>query len=150
MTAVSSVNPLDSVTTVRSVNLFTKLLDAPRKQERVMSVQTSIYSNYITIGLKFPNYKKYHLHAFVDSGSRYSLAKRYAIPKEYWEKSPRIVNGIAMEENEIVMDIIARNVKVSLGGGNFIIKLLWQCEGQTANLLIGNDFLLQQTVTQTS
>ncbi|KAL6210799.1 hypothetical protein ACLB2K_016031 [Fragaria x ananassa] len=53
-----------------------------------------------------------------------------------------------MEENEIVMDTIARNVKVSLGGGNFIIKNLSQCEGQTADLLIGNDFLLQQTVIQ--
>ena len=49
------------------------------KQEQVMPVQTSIYSNYITAGLKFPNYKKYHLHAFVDSGSGYSLAKKYEI-----------------------------------------------------------------------
>ncbi|KAL6203891.1 hypothetical protein ACLB2K_021162 [Fragaria x ananassa] len=113
-----------------------------------MPVQTSIYSNYITIGLKFLNYKKYHLHAFVDTGFEYSLAKRYAIPEEYWEKSSRTVTGVTMEENKIVMDTMARNVRVSLGGGNFTIKIFWQCEGQTADLLIRNDFLLQQTVIQ--
>lgn len=66
ITAVTSVNPLNSVTPVRSVNPFTELYDAPEKQEQLKSIQTSIYSNYITIGLKFPNYKNYHLHAFVD------------------------------------------------------------------------------------
>ncbi|KAL6194350.1 hypothetical protein ACLB2K_035434 [Fragaria x ananassa] len=116
-------NPLDSVTAVRKVNPFTELLDTPREQARVMPVQTSIY--------------------------RYSLAKRYAIPEEYWEKSSRTVTGVAIEENQIVMDTMAQNVKVSLGGGNFTIKILWQCEGQTADLLIGNDFLFQQTVIQT-
>ncbi|KAL6183857.1 hypothetical protein ACLB2K_045267 [Fragaria x ananassa] len=65
--------------------------------------------------------------------------------KNIGKKSPRIVTGVAMEENNIVMDTMARNVKVSLGGENFTIKILWQCEGQTADLLIGNDFLLQQT-----
>nr|XP_011463620.1 PREDICTED: uncharacterized protein LOC105351333 [Fragaria vesca subsp. vesca] len=142
-------NLLDSTPTERRVNPFTGLLDGPKAQEQVMPVQTSIYSNYITIGLKFPNYKKYHLHAFVDTGSGYSLAKRYAIPEEYWEKSSKTVTGVAMEENRIVMDTMVRNVKVSLGGGTFTIKILWQCEGQTADLLIGNDFLLQQTVIQT-
>ncbi|KAL6227709.1 hypothetical protein ACLB2K_001666 [Fragaria x ananassa] len=143
-------NPVDSLTTGRKINPFTELFNTPIRKERIMPVQTSIYSNYITIGLKFPNYKKYHLHAFVDTGSGYSLAKRHAIPEEYWEKSPKSVTGVAMEENKIVMNTMARNVKVSLGGGNFIIKILWQCEGQTADLLLGNDFLLQQTVTQTS
>ncbi|KAL6142327.1 hypothetical protein ACLB2K_060609 [Fragaria x ananassa] len=143
-------NPVDSLTTGRKINPFTELFNTPIREERIMPVQTSIYSNYITIGLKFPNYKKYHLHAFVDTGSGYSLAKRHAIPEEYWEKSPKSVTGVAMEENKIVMNTMARNVKVSLGGGNFIIKILWQCEGQTADLLLGNDFLLQQTVTQTS
>ncbi|KAL6189333.1 hypothetical protein ACLB2K_040722 [Fragaria x ananassa] len=143
-------NPVDSLTTGRKINPFTELFNTPTRKERIMPVQTSIYSNYITIGLKFPNYKKYHLHAFVDTGSGYSLAKRHAIPEEYWEKSPKPVTGVAMEENKIVMNTMARNVKVSLGGGNFIIKILWQCEGQTADLLLGNDFLLQQTVTQTS
>ncbi|KAL6218110.1 hypothetical protein ACLB2K_011327 [Fragaria x ananassa] len=139
-------NPLESKTAERMVNHFTELLDDPRKQARIMSVQTSIYSNYITIGLKFPNDKKYHLHAFVDTSLGFSLAKRYAIPEEYWEKSPRTVTGVAMEENNIVMDTRARNVQVSLGGGTFTIKILWQCESQTTDLLIGNDFLLQQTV----
>ncbi|KAL6199181.1 hypothetical protein ACLB2K_028967 [Fragaria x ananassa] len=109
MTVVSSVNPLDSITSIRSVNPFTELLDVPRKQERIMPVQTSIYNNYITI----------------DSGSGYTLAKRYAIPEEYWEKSLRTITGIAKEDNEIVMDTMARNVKVFLGGGNFVIKILW-------------------------
>lgn len=36
------------------------------------------------IGLKFPRYKKYHLHMFVDTRSRFSLAKKFAIPEEYW------------------------------------------------------------------
>ncbi|KAL6193777.1 hypothetical protein ACLB2K_034861 [Fragaria x ananassa] len=118
----------------RRVNPFTDLRDAPKEQARVMPVQTSIYSNYITIGLKFPNYKKYHLHAFVDTGSGYSLAKRYAIPEERWEKSSRTVTGVAMKENRIVMNTMARNVKVSLGGGTFTIKIIWQCEGQTADV----------------
>ncbi|KAL6194152.1 hypothetical protein ACLB2K_035236 [Fragaria x ananassa] len=139
-------NPLESKTAKRMVNPFTELLDDPRK---LMLVQTSIYSNYITIGLKFLNYKKYHLHAFVDTGSGSSVAKRYVIPEEYWEKSPRTVTGVAMEENNIVMDTMARNVQVSLGRGTFTIKIMWQCEGQTADLLIRNDFLLQQTVIQT-
>ncbi|KAL6130131.1 hypothetical protein ACLB2K_068512 [Fragaria x ananassa] len=146
---IIGINPLDSITVERQVNPFTDLLVA-EKQEQVMPVQTSIYSNYVTIGLKFPTYRKYHLHAFVDTGSGYSLAKRYAITEEFWEKSPRTVTGVAMEENKIIMGTLARNVKVSLGGGTFIIKNLWQCEGQTADLLLGNDFLLQQTVIQTS
>ncbi|KAL6203855.1 hypothetical protein ACLB2K_027554 [Fragaria x ananassa] len=58
-----------------------------------------------------------------DTGFEYSLAKRYAIPEEYWEKSSRTVTGVAMEENKIVMDTMARNVRVSLGGGNFTIKI---------------------------
>ncbi|KAL6226017.1 hypothetical protein ACLB2K_004865 [Fragaria x ananassa] len=85
-----------------------------------------------------------------DTGLRFSLAKRYAIPEEYWEKSPRTVTGVAMEENNIVMDTMARNVLVSLGGGTFTINILWQCDGQTADLLLRNDFLLQQTVIQTT
>ncbi|KAL6194743.1 hypothetical protein ACLB2K_035819 [Fragaria x ananassa] len=147
---IIGINPLDSITVERQVNPFTNLLVA-EKQEQVMPVQTSIYSNYVTIGLKFPTYRKYHLHAFVDTGSGCSLAKRYAIPEEFWEKSPRTVTGVAMEENKIIMaDTLARNVKVSWGGGTFIIKNLWQCKGQTADLLLGNDFLLQQTIIQTS
>ncbi|KAL6218811.1 hypothetical protein ACLB2K_012020 [Fragaria x ananassa] len=142
-------NPLESKTAERRVNPFTELLDDSRKQAKIMPVQTSIYSNYITIGLKFPNYKKYHLHAFVDTGSGFSLTKKNAIPEEYWEKSPKTVTGVAMEENNIVMDTMTRNVQVSLGGDTFTIKILWQCEGQMANLLIWNDFLLQQTVIQT-
>lgn len=54
---------------------------------------------------------------------RDTLAKRYAIPKEFWEKSSRLVTEIAMEENELIMHTMARNVKVSLRGGNFIIKI---------------------------
>ncbi|KAL6130306.1 hypothetical protein ACLB2K_068687 [Fragaria x ananassa] len=146
---ILGINLPNSIAEERKVNPFAKLLDTSEKQEQVMKIQTSIYSNYITIGLKFPNYNKYHLHAFVDTGSGYSLARRYAIPEEYWEKSPIKVTGVAMEENRIVMDTMARNVKVSFGGGNFTIKILWQCEGQSADLLIGNDFLLQQTITQT-
>ncbi|KAL6138579.1 hypothetical protein ACLB2K_063860 [Fragaria x ananassa] len=146
---ILGINLPNSIAEERKVNPFAKLLDTSEKQEQVMKIQTNIYSNYITIGLKFPNYNKYHLHAFVDTGSGYSLARRYAIPEEYWEKSPIKVTGVAMEENRIVMDTMARNVKVSLGGGNFTIKILWQCEGQSADLLIGNDFLLQQTITQT-
>ncbi|KAL6206444.1 hypothetical protein ACLB2K_023692 [Fragaria x ananassa] len=146
---ILGINPPKSIASERKVNPFTELLDTPERQEQVMKIQTNTYSNYITIGLKFPNYNKYHLHAFVDTGSGYSLAIRYAIPEEYEEKSPRTVTRVAMEENKIIMDTMARNVKVSLGGGNFNIKIIWQCEGQSADLLLGNDFLLQQTVTQT-
>nr|XP_011463555.1 PREDICTED: uncharacterized protein LOC105351293 [Fragaria vesca subsp. vesca] len=55
------------------------------------------------------------------TGSGYNLAKRYAIPEEYyWEKSPRTVTGVAMEENRIVMDTIARNVKLKMHDANVI------------------------------
>ena len=43
------------------------------QQSKVIS--TSRFSNYIEIGLKFPGYKKYHLHAFVDSGSGFTIYK---------------------------------------------------------------------------
>ena len=46
------------------------------------------------------------------------------------------------------MKRVAKDVKITLGGGNFTIKTIWQAEGQGSDILLGNDFLLQQTIIQ--
>ncbi|KAK9921851.1 hypothetical protein M0R45_030347 [Rubus argutus] len=117
------------------------------QQSKVIS--TSRFSNYIEIGLKFPNYKKYHLHSFVDSGSGFTIAKRFAIPEELWiEDNKRIATGIQMDGSRFSMNKVAKDVKITIGGGNFTIKSIWQAEGQGSDILLGNDFLLQQTMIQ--
>ncbi|XP_050379734.1 uncharacterized protein LOC126797099 [Argentina anserina] len=122
------------------INPFTELQNAGKKEEHVKQVQTSKFSNYITIGLKFPKYKKYHMYAFVGSGLGYTLAKRYAIPDEYWEKALRAVTGIAMGEHESIMNTMARNVNISLGGENFICKIIWQYHSEILSKMESEDY----------
>ncbi|KAL6145916.1 hypothetical protein ACLB2K_056599 [Fragaria x ananassa] len=101
------------------------------------------------IGLKFPEYKKYHLHAFVDTGSGFSLAKKFAIPEEYWTKDlGKSDVGRTIEGRHILMNTIAKKIKITIGGGDFIIEELWQSENQDADILLGNEFILQQTFIQ--
>ena len=57
----------------------------------------------------------------------------------------RSVNGRTVEGRLITMDTMAKKVKISIGGGEFIVEQLWQAEGQEADILLGNNFLIQQT-----
>ena len=125
------------------------LTESQSELEQFKIISTSKYSNFIEIGLKFPDHRKYHLHAFVDSGSGFTIAKRFAIPEELWEEdNKRTATGIQMDGSRFSMNKVAKNVKITIGGGNFTINSIWQAEGQGFDLLLGNDFLLQQTTIQ--
>ncbi|KAL6140398.1 hypothetical protein ACLB2K_058698 [Fragaria x ananassa] len=86
---------------------------------------------------------------FTYTGSGFSLAKKFAIPEEYWTIDPRrSAVGRTIKGGHILMDTIAKKVKITIGGGDFIIEELWQSENQDADILLGNEFILQQTFIQ--
>ena len=131
------------------LNPCTEQLTSTENICQAKTVSTSKYSNYMEIGLKYPQYKKYHLHAYVDNGSGFSLASKFAIPEEFWKKDRKNgARGRTVEGRLISMDTVARKVNISIGGGNFLVEEIWQSEGQEFDVLLENNFLLQHTFIQ--
>ena len=120
--------------------------DLCKTQNEPRTVSTSEFSNYIEVGIKIPGYRKYHVHSYVDNGSGLSLAKKFSIPEELWMTIPgESVAGRTIEGRRITMNTVAKKIKFTMGGATFTIDKLWQSESQNSDMLLGNDFLLQQT-----
>lgn len=75
--------------------------------------------------------------------SGFTIAKRFVILEKLCiEDSKRIATDIMMDESQFSMKRVVKDVKITIGGQNFTIKTLWQSEGQSSYILLGNDFLL--------
>ncbi|KAH9310267.1 hypothetical protein KI387_044212 [Taxus chinensis] len=51
-------------------------------------------------------------------------------------------NEFLKKHQSIIMDTYATNIPITIGGGRFVIKMIWQCECHNADILLGNEFLL--------
>lgn len=110
--------------------------------------RTNPNSTYIKIGLKFKNYKSFHLHAYVDTGASLCIASKYIIPNELWKEADPLQVTIA-NGDKLKLNNICENIFIEIENVQFFVPRIYQ-QQTGMDFIIGNNFCrLYQPFIQT-
>ena len=121
----------------------TKKIDINRVDERISDVRTNSNSIYMKVDIKFKGYQRYKLpsFAYVDTGANMCIAKKYTLPEDLWKRAKINISVISASQHVIALDYAIENLKILISGNEFIIPVIYQCDTQSSNILIGNKFM---------
>ncbi|KAL2497820.1 orf y [Abeliophyllum distichum] len=102
------------------VDLFLRL---PKIQNQIQNTQTMNGKNitnpnsiYIPIKLSFEGYRKYTIHAYVDTGVSVCTASKWIIPKQFWVQSEKTLNLKIADNSSVKTSKVVNNIKIGIIG----------------------------------
>ena len=90
--------------------------------------------------MKFPNYKAYHLHAYIDTGASICVAHENVIPRQYWKPVAQQIHVQIADKSVHALKYQVDNVQIKIAGEVFVINRIYQ-QNTNMDILIGNNFL---------
>ncbi|XP_068649460.1 uncharacterized protein [Aristolochia californica] len=107
---------------------------------RINTEHVAYGNSYITVMVKLPGYIKFHIHALVDTGSSYGLARQNLLPTKLWKPLEAPLQVIVGSGETISLPTEARNIHLDIGGEKFMIPKLISLG---SNINSGPDLVLE-------
>jgi hypothetical protein len=118
------------------------------KPNAEVKAASSSNAKFIEIRIHLNNFKDFGIHVFLDTSAGITLGKEEVLPTGEWVtlERPLIMSNVSTEQE--VLDKVAFNVTIRIGGVKFILLIIWQFNKMKHMFILGNDFLSQHTIVQ--